>query len=158
MNGRLYETSVSFRLSRHVVYFLPIHVLLYCNPDCSELKLSPSNVSSALAMANLQRPPPYNYNLCPLTNPAEDLRILKITLSSTSHDETVEGQIVQYNEDLKYYALSWCWGPRNASKTRMRITHQDQPFEFEISLALESALKQLRRHRVEYLWIDQICA
>lgn len=101
--------------------------------------------------------PQYSHKFCPLTDPAEDLRIFKITLSSTSHEDKVEGQILQFEEKQEYAALSWCWGPRDAPKTTMRITHNDQPYDFEISVALDSALKQLRRYKVEYIWIDQIC-
>ena len=108
-------------------------------------------------MSNVQKHPPYSHKYCPLTDPAEDLRILKITLSSSSHDDKVEGQILQLDEKQEYAALSWCWGSRDAPKTTMRITHNDQPYDFEIAAVLDSALKQLRRYRVEYIWIDQIC-
>jgi hypothetical protein len=106
-------------------------------------------------MAESQKNPLYDYKFCRLTDPAEDLRILKLTFS---HDEKVEGQIIQFDEKLEYAALSWCWGPRDALKTTMRVTNNDQPYDFEISVALASALKQLRRYKVEYIWIDQVCS
>ena len=109
-------------------------------------------------MSNVQKHPPYSHKYCPLTDPAEDLRILKITLSSSSHDDKVEGQILQLDEKQEYAALSWCWGSLDAPKTTMRITHNDQPYDFEIAAVLDSALKQLRRYKVEYIWIDQICS
>ncbi|KAF2104442.1 HET-domain-containing protein [Rhizodiscina lignyota] len=110
-------------------------------------------------MSDLQQHPPYDYAFCPLTDPAENLRILKITLSSSSYEDKVEGQILEFDEkqDLEYAALSWCWGPRDAPRTTMRITHNDQPYDFQISVALDSALKQLRRYKEEYFWIDQVC-
>jgi len=107
--------------------------------------------------SDAQKAPAYNFKLCPLADPAEDLRIFKITLTSVSQEAPVEGQIVKFNEKLKYTALSWCWGSRDAEKRMMRITHNDQPYDFEISKSLESALKELRRHKVEWIWIDQIC-
>jgi hypothetical protein len=109
-------------------------------------------------MADAQRYRPYSYEFCQLADPAEDLRVLKLTLHSDSQDDKVEGQIIQFEEGQEYAALSWCWGPRNAPEnSTMRITHNDQPYDFEISLALNSALKQLRKYKVEYIWIDQIC-
>ena len=108
-------------------------------------------------MSDPHRLSSYSYEFCPLTNPAEDVRILKITLASGSHDDKVEGQILQYDDKITYAALSWCWGPRSTQKTTIRITHKDQPYDFELSSALDSALKQLRRYKVEYIWIDQIC-
>lgn len=111
-----------------------------------------------MAMTELQQNQPYDYRFCPLTDPAEDLRILKITLWTGSHDDKVEGQLVQFDEKVEYAALSWCWGPRDAPKTTLRITHKDRPYDFEISGALASALKQLRHKKVEYIWIDQICS
>ncbi|KAF2429964.1 HET-domain-containing protein [Tothia fuscella] len=108
-------------------------------------------------MVDSQKYPPYDYKLCPLDDPAEDLRVIKITLHCDSHDDKVEAQIVQFDEEQEYAALSWCWGSYNATeKATMRITHNDQPYDFQISLALNSALKQLRKYKVEYIWIDQV--
>jgi hypothetical protein len=110
-------------------------------------------------MDDSARIPSYDYKFCPLVDPAEDLRILKLTLHSDSSDDKVEGQIVPFDErqQIEYAALSWCWGPRDASRATMRITHKDAPYDFEISESLDSALKQLRRLKREYLWIDQVC-
>ena len=109
-------------------------------------------------MSDPERLPAYSYDFCRLKNPSEDVRILKITLPSSNLDDMVEGQILQFDEGIRYAALSWCWGPRYTQKRTMRITHKDHPYEFEISTALDSALKQLRRYKVEYIWIDQICS
>ena len=107
-------------------------------------------------MSGLQKHPPYSFDFCPLLNPAEDLRVLKMTLSA-SHEDEVEAQILPLDPQQEYAALSWCWGSREVPKRTMRITHRDQPYDFEISASLDSALKKLRKHKVEYLWIDQIC-
>ena len=105
-------------------------------------------------MASSVEPPMYHDDFCKLDDPAEDLRIFKLTMTSGPE---IEGQILRLPVGKEYVALSWCWGPRDSPTRMMRITHKDQPYSFRITVSLESALKELRRHRVEYLWIDQIC-
>ena len=104
-----------------------------------------------------QEHPPYSFDFCPLPNLVEDFRVLKITLSSSHYEDEVEAQLLTLDQRQEYAALSWCWGPHYVPKRTIRITHRGQPYSFAISASLDLALKTLRKHKVEYVWIDQIC-
>ena len=83
---------------------------------------------------------PYHYDLCPREDPAEDLRIFRLALTG-GPDDIIEGQILPLPDDQPYIALSWCWGARDSVKKKMRVNHNDEPYQFEITEALEAALK-----------------
>lgn len=97
------------------------------------------------------------YKNCQLERPAVDLRILEIR--QAANEAMVECDLIMHDGTTPYDALSWCWGEPIQDETakRMDIYYKGELFRFKVTPNLESALKQLRRHKVKRIWIDAIC-
>jgi hypothetical protein len=101
----------------------------------------------------------YDFNLCRLQDTAKEMRILEII---SNNNEIVECKLEKYVEVDGYCALSWCWGsPAPGSETPnfkpIRIIHNNEPYRFEVSTNLESALRHLRQEKILRIWVDAVC-
>jgi hypothetical protein len=103
--------------------------------------------------------PKYEYK--PLEGPNTLRLLLLIPTSSGYNDIDAEITIVENGpdstSDLKYEAVSWCWGSEPADQV-LRIHEKDGVRAFYVSRNLKAGLRALRKHdSVRRLWVDAIC-
>ncbi|KAI8965639.1 HET-domain-containing protein [Daldinia sp. FL1419] len=98
----------------------------------------------------------YSYkDLCPLDDPATELRVLEI---ANNGRDPVECRLVKHQEGLPYSTLSWCWGrPGQEREAEIRILQSSRSYTFPVPQNLESAIRALRRNGQLRVWIDYIC-
>ena len=108
----------------------------------------------------------YTYNLCPLIQPDNEIRILTLYQGLPQHPIKCILQCRRLTSDTesnetRYEALSYYWGT-DLAKESIEILHGQGPSHRPIHLMvrpnLYSALIQLRyQDRPRELWIDAIC-
>jgi Heterokaryon incompatibility protein (HET) len=113
-------------------------------------------------------PPPPEFEYEHLPDKRRSMRLLQLFASSPENPQ-IECKLVSVDIDPKkltrgsikteYEALSWCWGPPQATSTSyINIRKNERMYSKKVQPDLLAALKALRHPQEDrYLWIDAIC-
>jgi len=96
----------------------------------------------------------YNYAKAQLRDRSNDIRLLYVK-QAESYDDPLRCHLNVFSLDSlprKFFTLSYCWGTKLHRKTLI-IDGES----LEISGTVDSALRHVRRLKVRWIWIDQIC-
>ncbi|KAH8163632.1 hypothetical protein CIB48_g4618 [Xylaria polymorpha] len=105
-----------------------------------------------MAVTSYQGQRKYSYEYCPLGDPSNDIRVLKIM---DNDGDEIECKLEKCC-DGDYNTLSWCWG-RSDADAEIRILHSNEFYFYPVPLNLKCALRELRRIKVLKIWIDFLC-
>jgi hypothetical protein len=97
-----------------------------------------------------------NFTYIPLTD-SDKIRILRLQEGHGGAELVGELITLKQGEEMKYEALSYWWGRKEAGHVLM-LKKDNVRYSFPILPELENALRQLRlRDQPRHLWVDAIC-